>query len=126
MPENILKRLFADPEIPDEQAQETINSQDHFDIARLLHLFTVEEKVKVFQYLTGEIKRQELLYETDVESRKEIVEALGYEYMAPLLEEMPKDEAADILKEHEPEVQEKILGINGLLSLFVGNLWIGK
>jgi len=109
MPENILKRLFADPEIPDEQARETINSQDHFDIARLLHLFTVEEKVKVFQYLTGEIKRQELLYETDVESRKEIVEALGYEYMAPLLEEMPKDEAADILKEHEPEVQEKIL-----------------
>ena len=58
MPENILKRLFADPEIPDEQARETINSQDHFDIARLLHLFTVEEKVKVFQYLTGENRRR--------------------------------------------------------------------
>jgi len=110
MPENILKRLLNDPGIPDEQARKTINSQDHFDIARLLHLFTIEEKVKLFQYLTDEIKRQELLYETDVESRKEIVEALGYEYMAPLLEEMPKDEAADILKEHEPEVREKILG----------------
>ncbi len=109
MTENILKRLLNDPGIPEEQARKTINSQDHFDIARLLHLFTIEEKVKLFQYLTDEIKRQELLYETDVESRKEIVEALGYEYMAPLLEEMPKDEAADILKEHEPEVQEKIL-----------------
>lgn len=110
MVENILKSLLADPAIGEEQARKIINSQDHFEVARLLHLFTVEEKVNFFQYLTDEIKRQELLYETDVESRKEIVEALGYEYMAPLLEEMPKDEAADILKEHEPEIREKILG----------------
>ena len=80
MPEDILKRLFANAEISDAQARETINSKDHFDIARLLHLFTVAEKVKIFQYLTDGIKRQELLYETDVESRKEIVAALGYEY----------------------------------------------
>jgi len=109
MPENILKRIFNDPNISVEQARATINSQDHFDVARLLHLFTVEEKVKIFQYIEDEVQRQEVLYETDVESRKEIVETLGYEYMAPLLEDMPKDEAADILKEHEPDIQEKIL-----------------
>ena len=34
---------------------------------------------------------------------------LGLDFMAPFLEGMPKDEAADILQEHEPEVQEKIL-----------------
>jgi len=110
MPENILKKIFNDPNISAEQAREAINSQDHFDIARILHLFTIDEKVKIFQYVENEIQRQEVLYETDIESRKEIVEALGYEYIAPLLEDMPKDEAADILKEHEPEVREKILG----------------
>jgi len=55
------------------------------------------------------VKRQELLYETDQESRKEISDALGLEFIAPFLEGMPKDEAADILQEHEPEIQEKII-----------------
>ena len=40
---------------------------------------------------------------------KEISDALGLDFMAPFLEGMPKDEAADILQEQEPEVQEKIL-----------------
>ena len=34
---------------------------------------------------------------------------MGLDFMAPFLEGMPKDEAADILQEHEPEIQEKIL-----------------
>ena len=86
-----------------------INSMDHFEIARLLHQFSADEKTLIFQHIDDDIKRQELLYETDQESRKEISDALGLDFMAPFLENMPKDEAADILQEQEPEVQEKIL-----------------
>jgi magnesium transporter len=104
-----LKSLFSESGAPDEQAREMINSMDHFDIARLLHQLTIEEKVHIFQCIDDDVKRQELLYETDQESRKEISDSLGLDFMAPFLEGMPKDEAADILQEQEPEVQEKIL-----------------
>ena len=106
---DLLKTLFSEPGLPEDQAREMINTLDHFDIARLLHQISIDEKVLIFQYLEGDLKRQELLYETDKESRKEISDALGLEFMAPFLEGMPKDEAADILQEQEPEVQEKIL-----------------
>ncbi|MDH3257339.1 MAG: CBS domain-containing protein, partial [Nitrospinota bacterium] len=109
MPIDQLKSLFPETGVPENQAREMINSMDHFDIARRLHQLTVDEKVLIFQYLDDDVKRQELLYETDQESRKEIGDALGPDFMAPFLEGMPKDEAADILQEHEPEVQEKIL-----------------
>jgi len=109
MPIDQLKSLFSESGLPETQAREMINSMNHFDLARLLHQLTSREKVLIFQYINGDIKRQELLYETDQESRKEISDALGSEFMAPFLEGMPKDEAADILQEQEPEVQEKIL-----------------
>lgn len=109
MPINQLKSLFSDSEIPASEARDLVNTLDHFDIARLLHQFNKNQKGLIFQYLIGDIKRQELLYETDEESRKEIIEELGLKFMAPFLEGMPKDEAADILQEHEPEVQEKFL-----------------
>ena len=48
MPENKIKSLLSDPGIREEQAREIINSQDHFEVARILHLFTVAEKVKFF------------------------------------------------------------------------------
>ncbi|MCH6579024.1 MAG: magnesium transporter, partial [Nitrospinae bacterium] len=92
MPINQLKSLFSDPEIPESRARELINSLDHFDIARLLHQLDKDEKVFIFQYITGDVKRQELLYETDAESRQEIIDGLGPEFMAPFLEGMPKDE----------------------------------
>ena len=109
MPINQLKSLFSDPEIPEGRARELINSLNHFDIARLLHQLDKDEKVFIFQYIAGDVKRQELLYETDAESRQEIIDDLGPEFMAPFLEGMPKDEAADIIQESEPEVQQKIL-----------------
>ncbi|MDH5763118.1 MAG: magnesium transporter, partial [Nitrospinota bacterium] len=109
MPIDQLKSIFTEPRPSEQQASETINSMDHFELARLLHQLNKDEKVIIFQYLTDDIKRQELLYETDQESRIEIGEALGSNFMAPFLEGMPKDEAADILLEHEPEVQEEIL-----------------
>ena len=108
-PSDQLKSLFTEPSVPESQAREMINSMDHFEIARLLHQHTEDEKVLIFQYIDDDVKRQELLYETDQESRKEISEALGLDFIAPFLEGMPKDEAADILQEHEPEIQEKIL-----------------
>ncbi len=104
-----LKFLFSESDVPESEARKMINSIDHFDIARLLHQLKIDEKVFIFQYIDNDVKRQELLYETDQESRKEISDALGLKFMAPFLEGMPKDEAADILQEHEPEVQEKIL-----------------
>ncbi len=109
MPINQLKSLFSDPETLEDRARELIDSLDHFDIARLLHQLDRGQKIFIFQYLTEDIKRQELLYETDAESRQEIIDGLGPEFMAPFLEGMPKDEAADIIQESEPEVQEKIL-----------------
>lgn len=104
-----LKSLFPESGVSESKAREMINSIDHFDIARLLHQLTIDEKVLIFQHIEDDIKRQELLYETDQESRKEISDALGLDFIAPFLEGMPKDEAADILQEHEPEIQEKIL-----------------
>ena len=109
MPINQLKSLFSESGLSEAQAREMINSMNHFDIARLLHQLTADEKVLIFQYIDDDVKRQELLYETDQESRKEISDTLGLDFMAPFLENMPKDEAADILQEQEPEVQEKIL-----------------
>jgi magnesium transporter len=109
MPIDQLKSLFSESGLLEAQAREMINSMNHFDIARLLHQFTADQKVLIFQCIEDDVKRQELLYETDQESRKEIGDALGLDFMAPFLEGMPKDEAADILQEHEPEVQEKIL-----------------
>jgi len=109
MPIDQLKSLFSESGVPKNQAREMINSMDHFEIARLLHQLTINNKVLIFQCIDGDVKRQELLYETDQESRKEISDALGLDFMAPFLEGMPKDEAADILQEHEPEVQKKIL-----------------
>jgi len=109
MPIDQLKSLFSETGLPEAQAREMVNSMNHFDIARLLHQLTTEQKVIIFQYIEDDVKRQELLYETDQESRKEISDALGLDFMAPFLEGMPKDEAVDILQEQEPEVQEKIL-----------------
>ena len=104
-----LKSLSSVSELSESQIRELVNSMDHFDIARLLHQLPADEKVFIFQNIDGDVKKQELLYETDQESRKEISDALGSDFMAPFLEGMPKDEAADILQEQKPEIQEKIL-----------------
>lgn len=109
MPADKLKQLVEDQDLSPEQFAEAINGMDHFEIARLLHQFEPEEKVKIFQSLDQDLKKQELLYETDNESRSAIINELGYENIAQFLESMPMDEAADILQEARPEVQEKIL-----------------
>ncbi|MCF8720574.1 magnesium transporter [Nitrospina gracilis] len=109
MPVDNLKELLQNPETTPEQLLEAVNEIDHFEIARLLHQLTDEEKVQIFQLLKDDIKKQEVLYETDTESRSALIAELGHENMAQFLEAMPKDEAVDILQEAGLEVQEKIL-----------------
>ena len=54
-----------------------VNSNDHFELARLLHQLSPEGKIHVFNNLNSDLKRQEVLYETDLDSRLEIESSLG-------------------------------------------------
>lgn len=109
MPIDKLKNILRDPDIPSDQADEMIGAMDHFEIARLLHQLDNKQKIRLFKSLKPIQKQQELLYETDIDSRSEIIQSVGHEFMASFLESMPEDEATDILKELLPEIQEKIL-----------------
>jgi magnesium transporter len=82
---------------------------DHFEIARRLHELTQEQKTQIFHLLNSDTKRQELLYETDIDSRLEIQKSLDQNYFATLLDNMPEDEATDIIQELPGDTQEEIL-----------------
>jgi magnesium transporter len=88
---------------------EEINANDHFELARLLHQLAPEEKFHIFSNLNSNLKRQELLYETDLDSRLEIESSLSNEDLAILLSSMPEDEATDLIKELDLDTQKKIL-----------------
>ena len=62
-----------------------VNANDHFELARLLHQLPPEGKVHVFNNLNSDLKRQEVLYETDLDSRLEIESSLGSKDLAILL-----------------------------------------
>jgi len=109
MPIDKVKNILSDPGISSDQAKEMIGAMDHFEIARLLHQLHKEEKIRLFNTLMPAQKQQELLYETDIDSRSEIIQSLGHEFMAGFLEGMPEDEATDILKELPSDIQELIL-----------------
>ncbi|PIR00361.1 MAG: magnesium transporter [Nitrospinae bacterium CG11_big_fil_rev_8_21_14_0_20_45_15] len=91
------------------ELSKAVNQSNHFEIARLLHKLSKEEKIKVFSELDTESKRQDLLYETDLDSRLEIQGSLDQEYLARLLDEMPEDEATDLLKEHAEDTRRELL-----------------
>ncbi|SVC29927.1 uncharacterized protein METZ01_LOCUS282781, partial [marine metagenome] len=76
-----------------------VNANDHFELARLLHQLSPEGKIHVFNNLNSDLKRQEVLYETDLDSRLEIESSLGSKGLAILLSSMPEDEATDIIQE---------------------------
>ncbi len=107
MPVKKLKSIFESPGFPD--AAGLVNELDPFEIARVLHAFPTEQKTAIFQWLDSEEKQQDVLYETDIESRRELTEALGLAELVPLIETMPADEMADIIQEHSPEEQDEIL-----------------
>jgi len=86
-----------------------VNTNDHFELARLLHQLAPEGKIQVFNNLNSDLKRQEVLYETDLDSRLEIENSLGSKGLAILLSSMPEDEATDIIQELGVDEQKKIL-----------------
>jgi magnesium transporter len=109
MPIDKVKSILNDPTISRDKAGTILGDMDHFEIARLMHQLEIEEKVLLFKSLKPELKQQELLYETDFDSRREIIQALDHKFLADFLEAMPEDEATDILKELPPSTQEQIL-----------------
>ena len=109
MPIKEIKELIEDRKSNPSELKALINSSDHFEIARLLHQLSVEAKVVVFKQLNSDQKRQEILYETDLDSRLEIQNSLDQKYLAKLLSNMPEDEATDLIKELSPNIQEEIL-----------------
>jgi magnesium transporter len=109
MPIEKIKEAFKDSSIEDPALPALIASLDHFDIARRLHELNRDQKVQVFHLLENDKKRQELLYETDLDSRLEIQKSLDQDYLAALLDDMPEDEATDIIQELPDKTQEELL-----------------
>lgn len=105
-----IKTALKEPEINESFLRALIIDLDHFELARRLHEFSIEHKVQIFHLLESDEKRQELLYETDIDSRLEIQKSLDQDYLAALLDEMPEDEATDIIQELPDQTQKVILG----------------
>ena len=101
-----IKNSFKDKNIQESVLTTFINELDHFEIARRLNEFSTEDKVRIFHLFNSDSKRQNLLYETDMDSRMEIQETLDKNYMANLLDEISEDEAPEIIIEHSNETQE--------------------
>jgi magnesium transporter len=109
MPIEKIKEAFKDPDIQESSLRALITGLDHFEIARRLHELSQEQKTQVFHLLDDDEKRQEFLYETDIDSRLEIQKSLDQNYLAALLDEMPEDEATDIIQELPDYTQEELL-----------------
>ena len=109
MPVKKIKHLIGS--LPKSQPEliKEVNTNDHFELARRLHQLSPEEKVHVFGSLNSNLKRQEVLYETDLDSRLEIESSLSSEDLAILLSGMPEDEATDIIQEFDLDAQKEIL-----------------
>ncbi len=109
MPVEKIKTFLQDPDLSRDEMQLQVNEMDHFEIARRLHEFSKEDKSLIFHLLDEDEKRQELLYETDLDSRMEIQESLDPDYLAKFIKNMPEDEATDLLMEHPEETRDEIL-----------------
>ncbi|MFQ5482785.1 MAG: magnesium transporter [Nitrospinaceae bacterium] len=109
MPLEKLKSILKTTSQSPEELTGKIAELDHFEVARLLHELSGEQKLLVFKAIASDTQRHELLYETDVDSRRDLMDALGPDALGAILEKMPPDEATDILQDNAPEVQEEIL-----------------
>ena len=72
MPIQLIKQLIEEAETNPSALISEVNTKDHFEIARLLHQLSDKGKTLIFNSLSSDLKRQELLYETDLDSRLEI------------------------------------------------------
>lgn len=104
-----IKEAFKDENYQKSSFCSLIIDFDHYEIARRLHELSEEQKIQIFHLLNDDVKRQELLYETDIDSRLEIQKSLDQNYLATLLDNMPEDEATDIIQELPDNTQEEIL-----------------
>ena len=104
-----IKEAFKDENYQKSSFGSLIIDFDHYEIARRLHELSEEKKIQIFHLLNDDVKRQELLYETDIDSRLEIQKSLDQNYLATLLDNMPEDEATDIIQELPDNTQEEIL-----------------
>ena len=104
-----IKEAFKDENYQKSSFGSLIVDFDHYEIARRLHELSEEQKIQIFHLLNDDVKRQELLYETDIDSRLEIQKSLDQNYLATLLDNMPEDEATDIIQELPDNTQEEIL-----------------
>ena len=109
MPIEKIKNSLRDENLQNSSLTTLINEVDPFEIARRLNEFSTDDKIRIFHFLDNEIKRQALLYETDIDSRLEIQETLDRDYLANLLDEMAEDEATDLIQELPSDTQEDIL-----------------
>ena len=82
MPIQLIKQLVEGAKMNPSALTTEVNSKDHFEIARLPHQLSVDGKILVFNSLNSDLKRQELLYETDLDSRLEIQNSINREYLA--------------------------------------------
>ena len=105
MPIEKIKEAFKDTDIQESLLRALIIDLDHFEISRRLHELSQGQKIKIFHLLDDDVKRQELLYETDIDSRLEIQKSLDQNYLAALLDDMPEDEATDIIQELPDDTQ---------------------
>jgi magnesium transporter len=104
-----IKTSLQDENLQKSSLEILINELDPFEIARRLNEFSTDNKVRIFHLLNNDSKRQDLLYETDMDSRLEIQNTLDRDYLANLLDEMAEDEATDIIQELPSDTQEDIL-----------------
>ena len=109
MPVQKIKNLINNLPTSETELVKIVNTSDHFELARLLHQLSTDGKVHVFSSLNSSIKRQELLYETDLDSRLEIENSLDSDNLAHLLSSMPEDEATDLIQELDADAQKEIL-----------------
>ena len=104
-----IKNSLKDENLQNSSLTILINEIDPFEIARRLNEFSTDDKVRIFHLLDDDSKRQDLLYETDMDSRLEIQGTLDRDYLASLLDEMEEDEATDLIQELPSDTQEDIL-----------------
>jgi magnesium transporter len=109
MPIDKIKSSLKDENLQNSALTTLINEIDPFEIARRLNEFSTDDKVRIFHLLDDDSKRQDLLYETDMDSRLEIQDTLDRDYLASLLDEMEEDEATDLIQELPSDTQEDIL-----------------
>ena len=67
MPIQKIKDLIDNLPKSQSELMTEVNANDHFELARLLHQLPHESKVHVFNKLNSNLKRQQVLYETDLE-----------------------------------------------------------